>query len=119
MSAATPGPPQQAKDPGLNGQTHLDFLEAGGELALLEGSSVVPDPLEQQQHQLPVLLPAQLQLLSGKQGPSEATRGPHPTPIWAHWPPLTLAFTPSCTSGTRGMASYKDETYVMMDFSSG
>lgn len=32
---------------------------------------------------------------------------------------LTLALTPSWTSGTLGMASYREETYVMMDFSSG
>lgn len=39
---------------------HLNLLKAGGDLALLEGSSVVPDPLQQEQGQLPVLLPAQL-----------------------------------------------------------
>lgn len=32
---------------------------------------------------------------------------------------LTLALTPSWTSGTLGMASYREDTYVMMDFSSG
>lgn len=32
---------------------------------------------------------------------------------------LTLALTPSWTSGTLGMTSYREETYVMMDFSSG
>lgn len=32
---------------------------------------------------------------------------------------LTLALTPSWMSGTRGMASYREETYVMRDFSSG
>lgn len=32
---------------------------------------------------------------------------------------LTLALTPSWASGTLGMTSYREETYVMMDFSSG
>lgn len=62
-------------------QAHLDLLEAGGELALLKGSCVVPDPLQEQQHQLPVLLPAQLQLLQaqGRQG-CRGHRAPPPTP---------------------------------------
>lgn len=30
-----------------------------------------------------------------------------------------MALTPSWTSGTLGMASYREDTYVMMDFSSG
>lgn len=40
---------------------------------------------------------------------------------WGRWGRggLTLALTPSWTSGTRGMTSYMEETYVMMDFSSG
>lgn len=111
------GPPWRAGGPGPSRQAHLDLLEAGGEPALLEGGSVVPDPLQQQQHQLPVLLPAQLQLLGASRAvrgcPSGARPAPDPRPA------LTLAFTPSCTSGTRGMASYREETYVMIDFSSG
>lgn len=78
------------------------------------------DPLQQQHHQLPVLLPAQLQFL----GTVKSCQGGWGLPPSCPWgkrvpSPLTLAFTPPCVSGTRGIASYKDETYVMMDFSSG
>lgn len=79
----------------------------------------MPDPLQQQQHQLPVLLPAQLKLLRASQGVRGHQGLPGATTSQTCQPPLTLAFTPSCTSGTRGMASYRDETYVMIDFSSG
>ena len=76
MAGARPRPRRQA---------HLNLLEAGRELALLEGGGVVPDPLQQQQHQLPVLLPAQLQLLRASRGcqgvgPSGCIPTPYPGP---------------------------------------
>lgn len=55
--------PRQPKDTSPSKQTHLNLLKAGGELALLKGSCMMPDPLQKQQHKLPVLLPAKLQLL--------------------------------------------------------
>lgn len=60
MSAATP---RQSKDASPGRQAYLNLFKAGGELALLKSSGVVPDPLQQQQHKLPVLLPTKLQLL--------------------------------------------------------
>lgn len=52
---------------------------------------------------------------SGSRDPGLGPGPPTGTPIHT----LTLALTPSCAPGTRGMASYRDETYVMIDFSSG
>ena len=46
---------------------HLYLFVAGGELPLLEDHDMVADPLEQESHQLVVLLPAQLQLLQPTQ----------------------------------------------------
>lgn len=108
MSAAAP---RQSKDSSPSRQAYLNLFKAGGELALLEGSGVVPDPLQQQQHKLPVFLPPKLQLLGAK-GCVSSLQG---LGVWASAtgapiPPLTLALTPSCAPGTRGMASYRDET---------
>lgn len=63
VSAATP---RQPKDTSPSRQAHLDLFKAGGELAFLKGSSMVSDPLQKQQHKLPVLLPAKLQLLKAR-----------------------------------------------------
>lgn len=47
--------------------THLYLLVAARELPLFEDHNVVADPLEQNSHQLIVLLPAQLQVLQPAQ----------------------------------------------------
>lgn len=54
-------------------ETYLSLLIAGRELPLLKHDDVVSDPLQQQGHQLIVLLPAQLQLLRDTQETEEGS----------------------------------------------